>query len=82
MEGICLSDEEDQITWNFNSTHEYSVQSLYTVLNHRGVIPVFVHSVWNLQILPRVQIFLWLLSNNRLLTEDNLDKRRDVSDPT
>jgi hypothetical protein len=25
---------------------------------------------------------LWLLSNSRLLTRDNLVKRRDVSDPT
>lgn len=31
---------------------------------------------------PRVQCFLWLLSNNRLLTRDNLAKRRDVSDPS
>ena len=31
---------------------------------------------------PRVHFFLWLLSQNRLLTRDNLQKRRDVRDPT
>jgi len=29
-----------------------------------------------------VQIFLWLLSKNRLLTRDNLAKRREVNDPS
>lgn len=29
-----------------------------------------------------VHDFLWLLSNSRLLTQNNLAKRRDVSDPT
>jgi hypothetical protein len=28
------------------------------------------------------QFFLWLVSNNRVLTRDNLAKRREVSDPT
>ena len=31
---------------------------------------------------PRIHIFLWLLSNNKLLTRDNLSKRRDLSDKT
>jgi hypothetical protein len=28
------------------------------------------------------QFFVWLVSNNRVLTRDNLAKRREVSDPT
>jgi hypothetical protein len=35
-----------------------------------------------LNIPPRVQFLLWLLSNNRVLTRDNLAKRREVNDPT
>jgi hypothetical protein len=61
---------------------KYYVQSLYAIINHRGVVLVFVQSVWNLNIPPRVQFFLWLISNNRVLTRDNLAKRRNVSDPT
>jgi hypothetical protein len=30
-------DEEDSVIWQFNSTRKYSVQSLYDVLNDRGV---------------------------------------------
>jgi hypothetical protein len=58
----------------------YSSQSLYAVINFRCVIPVFLPTVWNLMILPRVHFFLWLLSMNKLLTRDNLEKRRKVDD--
>lgn len=52
------------------------------MINHRGVTPMLVSSVWKINIPLRVQFFLWLLSNNRILTRDNLAKRRNVSDPT
>ena len=44
--------------------------------------PVFVPSVWNLKIPPRVHIFLWLLSKNKLLTRDNLAKRQNLDTET
>jgi hypothetical protein len=81
-DSIALKDEEDQILWSYSSSGKYSVQSLYAIINHRGVVPVFIQAVWKLNIPPRVQFFLWLLSNNRLLTRDNLAKRKEVSDPT
>jgi hypothetical protein len=81
-ESITLTNEEDQILWNFNSNEKFSVQSLYAVISHRGVIPKFIHAVWKLNIPPRVQMFLWFLSSNRLLTRDNLAKRREVNDPS
>lgn len=43
---------------------------------------MYVSSIWKLNIPPRVQFHLWLLSNNKLLTMDNLAKRRAVNDPT
>jgi hypothetical protein len=39
-------------------------------------------AVWKLNIPPRVQFFLWLVSKDKILTRDNLGKRRHVSDPT
>jgi hypothetical protein len=82
MEEVSLTDEPDHIIWSFSSTGKYSVQSLYAIINNHGVKPVFVHAVWNLSIPPRIQIFLWLLSKNKLLTRDNLAKRRNVDDRT
>lgn len=81
VENTSLNNEEDQILWSYSTHGTYSVQSLYAVINCRGVFPRFVQAVWKLVIPPRVQFFLWLVSQNRVLTRDNLKKRRDVSDP-
>ena len=81
-ESIVFTDESDTLVWSFNSNDIYSVQSLYAVVNFRGVKPVYPSAIWGLYIPPRVQVFLWLLSNNKLLTRDNLSKRREVFDKT
>jgi len=39
---FTLEDEEDHILWRFSSSGQYSVQSLYAIINHRGVVPMFV----------------------------------------
>ena len=80
VEEVNLVEEEDQIIWSFSSNGQFSVQSLYAVINHRGVKPVYVQSVWNLKIPPRIQIFLWLLSKNKILTRTNLAKRKKLDD--
>lgn len=82
MSEVNLSDEKDQIIWAYNSSGKYTVQSLYAVVNFRGITLVFVSSVWKLLIPPRVQFFLWLLSKNKLLTHDNVAKRKNISEPT
>jgi hypothetical protein len=79
---ITFSEEEDSLVWQFSSKGTYSVQSLYKIINCRGIKPVLVPFVWYIKIPPRVQYFLWLLSKNKLLTRDNLSKRRKVEDPT
>lgn len=58
------------------------MQSLYKVINFRCVQLVFSSSIWEIKVPPRVQYFLWLLSKNKLLTRDNLSKRREVEDKT
>lgn len=55
IEEVCLTDEEDQIMWNFTSSGTYAVQSLYDVINYRGVtLVIYVSSVWKLNIPSRV----------------------------
>jgi hypothetical protein len=43
---------------------------------------VYVPAVWKIMVPPRVHFFLWLLSKNKLLTRDNLNKRKEVEDKT
>jgi hypothetical protein len=38
--------------------------------------------VWKIYVPSRLHVFLWLLSNNKVLTRDNLAKRRHVEDMT
>jgi hypothetical protein len=77
-----LSNDDDEPVWQYNSSGVYSSQSLYRVINFRGVSPVFVPAVWKLRVPPRIHFFLWLLSNDKLLTRNNLEKRRKVEDVT
>jgi len=72
---IEFSDNDDDIIWQYDSKGKYSVKSLYSVVSFRGVTPVHVPAVWKLIIPPRIHIFLWLLSRNKLLTRDNLGKK-------
>jgi hypothetical protein len=74
--------EEDSLIWKFTSNGSYSSQSLYKIINFRGITPVRSPSIWQLKIPPRVQFFLWLLINKKVLTRDNLPKRQNVVDKT
>jgi hypothetical protein len=75
---ITFSDVEDSMIWQFSSNGIYSSQSLYKVINHRGVLPVYISAVWKLKIPPRVHFFLWLLLKNKTLTRDNLQKKKQI----
>jgi hypothetical protein len=79
---IQFEDNEDGMIWQFNSTGIYSVQSLYGMVNNRGVKQVFTPAMWKIPAPSRLHIFLWLLANNKTLTRDNLAKRRRVEDDT
>jgi hypothetical protein len=72
---IVFSDEDDQPIWKYESKGVYSSKSLYAIINFRGVQHVFLPAVWDLKISPRVQIFLWILSQNKIMTRDNLRHR-------
>ena len=72
---IPLSDALDKLVWNYDARGIYSLSSFYKIVHFRGVIPGNGPIVWEVKIPPRVQIFIWLASNNKLLTRDNLSKR-------
>jgi hypothetical protein len=75
VSSVVYDQECDALVWAYESKGVYSTQSLYAVINFRGVQPVYIPSVWKINVPPRIQIFLWLLSHNKLMTKDNLLKR-------
>ena len=64
--------------WQLDNKGKYSSSSLYHVINFRGVQPVFILAVWKLRVPPKIHVFLWLLSKNKLMTRDNLRKRHII----
>jgi hypothetical protein len=42
--------------------------------------PIYTPAIWKVCISQRVQLFMWQLSKNKLLTRDNLAKRSHVDD--
>jgi hypothetical protein len=64
---ISFTDTEDYdlIIW---VQRIYFSKSLYVIVNFRGVQLIYLHAVWDLKIPPRIENFLWLFSQNRVLT--------------
>jgi hypothetical protein len=58
----------------------YSVKSFYGVVNNGGIIPIHTPVLWKLVVPPRIHVFLWLVTTNKILTRDNLSKRCLVED--
>jgi hypothetical protein len=54
---ISFIEDEDSSAWQFSSRGVYSSQSLYKVINFRGVILVYVPAIWTLKVPPRVHFF-------------------------
>jgi mannosylglycoprotein endo-beta-mannosidase len=73
---ITFSDDCDSLIWKYESSGIYSSSCLYAIINFGGVMPIYIPAVWNLIVPPRVHIFLWILSHNKLMTRDNLLKRK------
>jgi hypothetical protein len=79
VETVVLNDDSDALVWGYEKSGVYSSQSLYAVINFRGVTSAHIHihipAIWNIVVPPKIQLFLWWLSYNKLATVDNLNKR-------
>jgi hypothetical protein len=52
----------------YESNGVYSSKFLYALINFRGVKPVYLPAIWKLKIPPRIQIFVGLFSQNKIMT--------------
>ena len=75
IENTCFQECDDSLVWQYENKGEYTTGSLYSIINFSGMQPVYIPAVWSIKIPPRVQVFLWFLSHNKLMTKDNLAKR-------
>jgi hypothetical protein len=71
---ISLSGGKGQ-PYCLEASRTYTLSSFYQRVKDGGVWVPYLAAIWSIQIHGRVHILLWLLSQNRLLTRDNLAKR-------
>jgi hypothetical protein len=48
VENVVLSEETDTLVWCYDSAGVYTSQSMYDVINYRGVTPMYVPAVWKI----------------------------------
>jgi hypothetical protein len=81
VEQVNINDESDALIWWCDRVGEYSSHSFYAIINYRGVTPIYIPVIWSVNVSPKIHLFLWLLSHNKLATVDNLNKK-GMSKPT
>ncbi|KAJ4780973.1 RNA-directed DNA polymerase (reverse transcriptase)-related family protein [Rhynchospora pubera] len=69
---LPLLDDDDIVTWKGGSQISFSTKDMYLWLDDRGVNSPFFNNIWKLKIPLKIQIFLWLLCKDRLLTRTKL----------
>jgi hypothetical protein len=58
---IQFSNDMDAIIWEFDSNGRYSVQSLYAIVNFRGVKHVYTPVIWKIHV-PTSFCNCWLIT--------------------
>jgi zinc-binding in reverse transcriptase len=70
--------ESDSIKWRWNTNGLFSIKSCYTWLDYEGISSTRYQSIWKATIPLKIKIFIWLVQKNKVLTKDNLLKKRMV----
>lgn len=80
VQNFNLHDAEDVIIWKFDKSRKFSVKSLYNVLIRNEADPSH-KKIWKGKVPLNIKIFIWLMTNNALLTKDNLIRSRWSASP-
>lgn len=73
-ESYCLSNREDKSKWPLDKKG-FSVKSMYNKYNNSlNKIPYWF--IWKAKTPQRMKVFLWLVLKDRILSKENLGKRK------
>jgi hypothetical protein len=70
-----LSSNTDSIVWKFEKKGKFSVKSVYDALT-KSCTGVYHKRIWKGKIPEKLKIFLWLMTNEAVLTKENLRKKK------
>ncbi|KAJ4819020.1 RNA-directed DNA polymerase (reverse transcriptase)-related family protein [Rhynchospora pubera] len=69
------SDEYDHLIWRWNADGNFSVSSFYNTFSTAGKLSNNLTCLWSFKVPPSLKFFMFLLSNNKLLTQQQLLRR-------
>ncbi len=75
ISSINFEPSPDNIVWRWDKDGRFSVRSAYNFIVFDGVDDNTVRHLWRIKIPPKVKLFLWLATRNRIMTADNLTRR-------
>jgi hypothetical protein len=78
---LQLTNELDVVVWKFSNNGLFNVKSVYKALTYSDADP-YHKTIWKGKIPAKIKIFLWLIMNNAILTEDNMIRRQWKGSPT
>ncbi|KAJ4805062.1 RNA-directed DNA polymerase (reverse transcriptase)-related family protein [Rhynchospora pubera] len=74
-QNLQLSQGKDKLLWKWRKDGNYSTASVYKSLISAGKCKFSFKNIWKLKVPPSVHLFLVLLAHDRILTQDQLQKR-------
>jgi hypothetical protein len=77
----CDPDVEDQITWRWTQTGEYTTKSAYHIQFQGRTKTRNIGTIWKAKTEPKCRFFAWILLHRKILTASNLAKRGWPHDP-
>ncbi|OMP05897.1 hypothetical protein COLO4_08472 [Corchorus olitorius] len=76
------SNLSDEVIWSQTTNGSFTTKSAYICLSEtKNDKPPNLNSIWKCKIQPKVQTFLWLAFNNRILCNVNRRNRNLTNDP-
>jgi hypothetical protein len=80
VDKVRLKDDNDLVLWQLGGKGKFSVSSVYNALSTNDSGP-YHKMIWKGKIPAKIKNFLWLVTNNAILTKDNLIKRKWTGSP-
>ena len=74
LNACCLNHEEDVLIWKKDPSGVYSIVSAYVNSFEDYDVPCWAMA-WVKGMTPKINIFFWIILQNKILTLDNIKKR-------
>ncbi|KAJ4749319.1 RNA-directed DNA polymerase (reverse transcriptase)-related family protein [Rhynchospora pubera] len=75
LSSFTPSDTRDTCSWKCNSSGNFTVKSAYSTLVSAGKIEFQATLIWSTKLPPSIRLFIFLLFQDRILTQEALVKR-------